>query len=153
MGEMPLPVSPMQIVAADLIGPFPTSPQGNKYILTVIDHHTGYAEALPIASKTSNDVWKAFHNEFIARHGCPEVLITDNGKEFTAKHFTEYLEQLGIEHFDQERLNGLGAIKPHHGSVGKTDAPEVRQFGGLQTTVGGSRCLRLENLFSQAFRL
>ena len=36
MGDMPLPVSPMQIVALDLIGPFVASCNDNKYILNII---------------------------------------------------------------------------------------------------------------------
>ena len=51
MGDMPLPASPMQIVALDLIGPFVASSNDNKYVLTVIDHCTGWAEAYPIPNK------------------------------------------------------------------------------------------------------
>ena len=40
MGEMPIARAPMEIVAADLIGPLIESPDGNKYILTIIDHKT-----------------------------------------------------------------------------------------------------------------
>ena len=39
-----------------------------------------------------------FANHFIPAHGTPEVVLTDNGKEFTAKAFTDSLEKLGIEH-------------------------------------------------------
>ena len=43
-------------------------------------------------------MWDAFTNGFIARHGVPEVLITDNGGEFTATEWERYLHQMGVEH-------------------------------------------------------
>ena len=98
MGDMPLPASPMQVVALDLIGPFVASSYDNRYILTVIDHCTGWAEAYPIANKRSQTIEHMFHNRFVASHGCPEVLVSDNGCEFTAKHWTNYLAKMGIKH-------------------------------------------------------
>ena len=56
MGEMPLAAYPMQIVGADLIGPFVPSHNGNRYVLTLIDHCTGWAEALPQKDKTNASV-------------------------------------------------------------------------------------------------
>ena len=38
MGEMPLAAYPVQIVGADLIGPFVPSHNGNRYVLTLINH-------------------------------------------------------------------------------------------------------------------
>lgn len=98
MGDMPLPATPMQVVGMDLIGPFAESSQGNRYILTIIDHHSGWGEAYPIKNKTNHSVWTAFANNFIPRHGIPEILITDNGKEFTAKAWCDYLKEIGIDH-------------------------------------------------------
>ena len=98
MGEMPIASFPFQICSMDLIGPLNISPRGNKYILTIIDFCTGYAECFPIPSKTNENVWNAFTNGFISRHGCPEILLTDLGTEFTALEFEKYLEQIGVEH-------------------------------------------------------
>ena len=53
---------------------------------------------LPIIDKTSNIVLEALADQFISRHGVPEVILTDNGTEFTAKDFERYLEILGIKH-------------------------------------------------------
>ena len=98
MGDMPLPASPMQVMALDLIGPFVASSYDNRYILTVIDHCTGWAEEYPIANKRSQTIEHMFHNRFVATHGCPEVLVSDNGCEFTAKHWTNYLAKMGIKY-------------------------------------------------------
>ena len=97
MGTMPMPVTPMQMISMDLVGPFVPSSKGNKYILTIIDHFSGWAEAYPLPNKTSDSVWQAFSNYFLPAHGTPEVLLTDNGCEFTAKVFSDYLKTLGID--------------------------------------------------------
>ena len=98
MGEMPIASYPIQIVAVYLIGPLVESTLRSKYILTAVYFCTGWAEAFPIPSKSNENDWNAFTNGFISRHGCPEVLISDLGSEFTALDFERYLEQLGIEH-------------------------------------------------------
>jgi hypothetical protein len=40
----------------DLVGPLPTTPKGHKYIMTVTDYYTKWAEAHPIADKTAASV-------------------------------------------------------------------------------------------------
>ena len=98
MGEMPLASYPLQIVGADLIGPLSQSSKGSRYILTMIDHCSGWAEAYPLPDKTSKSVWTVFATDFLPRYGAPEILITDNGKEFTARDWELYLAQLGVKH-------------------------------------------------------
>ncbi len=98
MGDMPYANYPMQIIGMDISGPVRESPQGNRYALTIIDHCSGWVEAFPLPNKTNQTVWRTFSNEFISRHGIPEVLVTDNGGEFTQREFEQYLAQLGIDH-------------------------------------------------------
>ena len=98
LGDMPIAACPMQIVGADLTGPLPESTKQNRYALTIIYHLSGWAEVSPIPDKTNRSVWDAFANQFIPRHGIPEILISDNGKEFTAGEWETYLAQIGIQH-------------------------------------------------------
>ena len=83
MGEMPLPASPMQVVSMNLLGPFVASTRKNKYILTIIDHCSGWAEAIPIPDKQTETIEHAFHNRSVGAHGCMETPISDNGSDFT----------------------------------------------------------------------
>ena len=64
---MPLAHYPCQIVAMDLCGPFPASRLGNKYLLTVIDHATGWTEATPLPNKTAAGVLHYLEAEYIPR--------------------------------------------------------------------------------------
>ena len=98
MGEMPIATSPMQLIAADLVGPLVKTPYNNQYILTIIDHCTGWAEAFPIPNKTSHCVWRQLALAYFSRHGYPDILLTDQGLEFNAKEFTSYLEAVGVQH-------------------------------------------------------
>ena len=49
----PIPVQPKiwQQGGMDLIGPLPLTPRGNKYIVTLTDYFTKWAEAAPLPNK------------------------------------------------------------------------------------------------------
>ena len=98
MGEMPLPKAPMQMVAADLIGPLVKSPQGNSNILTIIDPAMAWAEAYPIPNKTTKEVWNKLSKEFLPRHSYPDIFLKDLGLEFGATAIRDCLKGLGIDH-------------------------------------------------------
>lgn len=97
-GELPTPPRPWHTWGMDLVGPFPRDQRGKQYLLTIIDHLTGWAEAIPIASKKARTVWDAFNRDIVARYGVPAVLVTDNGTEFTSKSFKSWLRDWGVDH-------------------------------------------------------
>ena len=68
MGEMPLANYPMQI-GADLIGPFVNSTKDNRYVLTIIDHCTLWAEAYPLEEKGNKSVWQAWATSLLPNMG------------------------------------------------------------------------------------
>ena len=98
MGEMPVAQSPGQIVGLDLIGPLIRSHQGHSYIMVLIDHFSGWVECYPLESKSNEEVWEKFRNEYLPRHGSCRVLITDQGAEFKGKEWEEWLRGNRIEH-------------------------------------------------------
>jgi len=98
MGEMPIANSPIELIGIDIVGPFVTSANGNKYLLTIIDHYTGWIEAYPLPDQSNKSVWYAFSTQFIPRFGVPHVLLSDNAGSFTAAAFETYLKQMGITH-------------------------------------------------------
>ncbi len=98
-GEMPLATCPGQIVGADLIGPFvPGETGGAKYLLTMIDHFSGWCECYPLVAKTNEDVWCWIRQDYVPRHGAMDILITDQGREFQSAEFNEWLKGMGVEH-------------------------------------------------------
>ena len=95
--DMPIAQHPAQIVGMDMCGPFATSRLGNRYLLTVIDHATGWVEAKPLTNKTAANVLHYLEAEYIPRYGPPEVLITDRGLEFRNELVKGYLAALGVD--------------------------------------------------------
>jgi hypothetical protein len=96
---MDVPPRPLHTWGLDLCGPLvPAKDTRNKYILTAIDHLTGWAEAIPIRDKTNSSVWEAYMAGIVSRYGIPEQILTDRGPEFSAHAFESFLKECGTEH-------------------------------------------------------
>ena len=67
-----------------------------NYILTVIDHFCKYAWVYPLVNKHSELIRDKLSSVFIIGH--PDILYTDNGKEFWNKNVDNFLENRGIKH-------------------------------------------------------
>ena len=87
---------PFYMVGVDLIGPLKLTRQGNKYILTVIDYYTKYAEAIALPNQEAETVVRALEQVF-ARHGMPSVLLTGQGRNFESHLFQSMCQLFGIE--------------------------------------------------------
>lgn len=61
-------------VGMDLIGPLQETSCGNKYIMTLTDYYTKWAEAAPLKDKTAVSVVNILFSIF-CRLGCPKVII------------------------------------------------------------------------------
>lgn len=71
--------------------------RGTTYLI-VVDGHSKWPEALPmLSSTTAAELIHEFQTLF-ATHGLPAVLVTDNGPQFVAKEFDEFLMNNGIRH-------------------------------------------------------
>lgn len=78
------PESPFEQVGMDLLGPFPTSSSGKRWIVVATDYLTRYAEAASLVRGTALEVAEFFVTNIVLRHGAPKVVITDRGTAFTA---------------------------------------------------------------------
>ena len=72
-------------------------PSGNKHILTIIAHLTGWPEAFPIPDKSVDTIVSTFINHCLPVHICPRYILSDNGTEFKNKIMDQVLQQLGID--------------------------------------------------------
>ena len=98
LSPLPQCTEPGQRVHADLFGPLKTSDQGKKFILCVTDAFTKYVELVALPNKEATSVAKAIFDRWICRFGIPLEIVTDQGKEFTAKLTKSLFSMLGIEH-------------------------------------------------------
>lgn len=90
-------IRPIQLICVDILGPFKKSRNENKYILVCIDHFTCWVEAAPMKSITAQEVIEVFFKLIISRHGCPEVILTDQGRQLVGNVFQELCMLFNIE--------------------------------------------------------
>ena len=86
----------MQLVAMDIVGPFPESPAGNTHILVVADYFTRWMEAYPIPNQEATTVAGKLTDEFFFRFSPAEKLHSDQGRNFKSDVITEVCRLLGV---------------------------------------------------------
>ena len=87
---------PLQMVATDIMGPFPKTAAGNTHILVISDYFTRWVEAYPIPNLEATTVPKKLVGNFFLRFGAPEQLHADQGRNFESNVITELCKMLGI---------------------------------------------------------
>ena len=85
----------MQIVATDILGPFPESRAGNTYVLVVADYFTRWTEAYAIPNQEAATVAKKLTDEFFW-FSPPEQLHSDQGRQFESEVISEMCKLLGV---------------------------------------------------------
>jgi transposase InsO family protein len=94
--SIPVPEQPFDMIAIDLLGPFPTSANGNKYIAVCADYMTRWIEAAAIPDPSAESTIKFLMTHVVARHSVPKVLLTDRGTNFTSGLTAGIARALGI---------------------------------------------------------
>ena len=87
---------PFYMIGVDIIGPLKTTRSGKKYIMSVIDYYTKYAEAEALPNQEAETVVRVLEQIF-ARHGMPSVLITDQGRNFESHLVASMCQLFGIK--------------------------------------------------------
>ena len=94
----PIPVSDVwKRVGIDLIGPLPQTPRGNKYIITATDYFSKWPEEAALPDKSVVGV-ADFLICLFCRLGWPEIIQSDQGREFVNEVLAILFELTGIEH-------------------------------------------------------
>ena len=92
-----IPDRPFDKIANDLVTECKTSTSGNKHVLTIINHLTGWPEAFPILDKSTDTIVATLINQYLPVHMCPRYILSDNGTEFKNSLMDQVLQQLGID--------------------------------------------------------
>lgn len=93
-----VPVEPFFRVGLDLLGPFPTSSTGNKWVAVATDYATRYAITRALPTSCATDVADFLLHDIILLHGAPRQLLTDRGRNFLSKVIADILRSSATQH-------------------------------------------------------
>ena len=88
---------PFNKMAIDLVTECGTSNSGNRHFLTIIDHFTGWPEAVHILDKSADTIVSTFINHHHPVHTCPRYILSDSGTKFKNQLMVQVLQQLGTD--------------------------------------------------------
>lgn len=91
-------VYPWETVSIDLVGPLSRSFKGNCYLVNIQDLFTKWIPCRPIRKATSYAISNVLYEDIKLAFGCPKVVISDNGTQFTGSLFRSLLKEMGIVH-------------------------------------------------------
>jgi hypothetical protein len=147
MTPLPATTGPFQRIHCDLHGPIKTSLESavsrsdgatNKkktaknYILIITDAFSKWTELVAIEDKQAETVTEAIWSRQLMRYGCPDQIITDQGKEFVSKITKELFERMEIAK-DQ-----TSAYRPQSDGQAEIINKHIRKY--LATATGDGRC-------------
>ena len=137
--------------SVDIVGPFPPSAKGHRYILTVRDEFSRWPEAYPLKSMTAEEVVDKLTMEFIPRYGAPGEFQSDRGSQFTSQILQTVARMLrirwrvstpfhaatqGCERLHRDLVKSLRAFVGHNPREWHRHLPAV--LLALRTTVSKS---------------
>ena len=89
---------PLEEIAIDLMGPFPESETGSKYVLVVVDSFSKWMEAYAVPNIEAKTIAEKLVLEFISRFGVPYQIKSDRGRQFDCELFREMCSMLDVDH-------------------------------------------------------
>ncbi|KAI7944584.1 hypothetical protein MJO28_010279 [Puccinia striiformis f. sp. tritici] len=136
------PVAPLDIIAADLMGPFeiPTFGDG-KYVLAIRDIATSYSEVKIL--RTKGEACKLLINQILCFETATgkkvKSLRSDNGGEFESKILADFLKEKGIKaerslpyhHYQNGAIERYNRTVSDMSRAALTDSTLPRSFWGF----------------------
>ena len=110
---------PFEVMAFDLVGPFPKGKGGCRYVLTAICMSSKWPEAIPLKTMTARDVATGMLQIF-ARTGIPLQILTDQGTQFLSSLVTHLCKDLKIDKLRTAPYHPEcnGVVERMHGTLG-----------------------------------
>jgi exodeoxyribonuclease III len=90
---------PFSKIYIDLVGPFPTTKKGNRFVLTILDGFTRWPIAIPIPNRTAEVIATALYEHVFTLFSCPDIIVSDNGKELIGTVMSRVCDLLGIRKY------------------------------------------------------
>ncbi|XP_059160902.1 uncharacterized protein LOC131944361 [Physella acuta] len=118
LGKTEVVGQPFEKIAIDIVGPLTQTKKKNRFILTAADICTRWPEAVPLKSVTAAEIQDALLSIF-TRMGFPEVILSDNGTQFTSEIFCTVSKMFGIKivHASAYHAMANGAVERWNGTL------------------------------------
>ncbi|KAG7468735.1 Retrovirus-related Pol poly from transposon [Solea senegalensis] len=88
--------APMERVAVDIMGPFPCSDWGNRYVLAAMDYFTKWPEAYAIPDQEAETVADSLVEGMFNRFGTAGTIHSDQGRNLESCVFAAMCERLDM---------------------------------------------------------
>ena len=89
--------APLESISIDLLGDLITTKRNNRWLLVITDRFSKLVRTVPLKNVTAITVAEAFTKHWIFVYGPPVSVLSDNGKQFTAKFFQDVCRIIGIK--------------------------------------------------------
>jgi len=96
-----------------LVGSLPPS-SDHQYILTCIDRFIKWPEAWPVSNMSAYAVAELLVTQWIARFGVPDIITTDQGRQFESEFFNQLSTSFGIHHVRSSPYHPYGLVERFH---------------------------------------
>ena len=90
------PTKCWKTLAVDLMGPYPRTSRGKKFILVVTDLFSRWIEAFALASSTTDVIVRSMENDLFFRWGYAKEILSDNGPQFGSDLWREACQRWGM---------------------------------------------------------
>jgi len=96
------PATPLSVISLDLYGPLPPDPQGNTYILVIVDNFSRWCVLTPLGGTTqgrvgAREVASAVLTQWIKNHGVPDLIISDKDAKFESEIWADLAKYVGYK--------------------------------------------------------
>ena len=112
---------PFHRVGIDIKGPLPITKHGNRYIIVTMDYLTKWPEARATSDIKATTIANFIYEDIICRHGTPEILLSDRGKNFMSDIVNELCQKFQIKHHKSSayRPQTNGMIERFNRTIGE----------------------------------
>ena len=127
----------MERISIDITGPHPASSHGHKYMLTVVDHFSKWADTFPIRNQEAKTVAQVLMDKVFCYLGMPLQILSDQGTNFQSELFKELCLAMNIEKIRTSayKPSTNGAVERFHRTlnsmIGKVVAENHRNWHEL----------------------
>ena len=90
------PYAPWDTVSLDLMGPYPRTARGKRFILVATDTMSRWIEAFPVSNSETSTIAPILEQQVFMRWGYARVLITDNAPQFRRQAWQKRCHDWGV---------------------------------------------------------